>query len=145
MKEVIKGKRLVVVDDSIVRGNTQRALVRMLREAGAAEVHIRISSPPVKWPCFFGIDFPTRAELIANGMTIDEIGTSLGADSLSYISIDGMIEATTIDKPNLCRACFDGEYPMDLPDPELLGKQLLETELAAGPAATAAADAIRRP
>lgn len=145
LKEVIKGKRLVVVDDSIVRGNTQRALVRMLREAGAAEVHIRISSPPVKWPCFFGIDFATRAELIANGMTIDEIGTSLGADSLSYISLDGMIEATTIAKPNLCRACFDGEYPMDLPDPELLGKQLLETELAAGPAATAAADAIRRP
>ena len=89
LKEVIRGKRLVVVDDSIVRGNTQRALVKMLREAGAAEVHIRISSPPVKWPCFFGIDFATRAELIANGMTIEEIGTSLGADSLSYISIDG--------------------------------------------------------
>ena len=99
----------------------------MLREAGAAEVHIRISSPPVKWPCFFGIDFATRAELIANGMTVEEIGTSLGADSLAYISIDGMIEATTIAKPNLCRACFDGEYPMELPDPELLGKQLLET------------------
>ncbi|NEE60036.1 amidophosphoribosyltransferase, partial [Streptomyces sp. SID8455] len=79
-------------------------------------------------------------ELIANGMTVDEICTSMGADSLSYISIDSMIEATTIDKPNLCRACFDGEYPMELPDPELLGKQLLETELAAGPAATAAAD-----
>jgi amidophosphoribosyltransferase len=139
LKEVIKGKKLVVVDDSIVRGNTQRALVRMLREAGAAEVHIRISSPPVKWPCFFGIDFATRAELIANGMSVDEIGKSLGADSLSYI------EATTIQKPNLCRACFDGEYPMELPDPELLGKQLLETELAAGPAATAASDALRRP
>ncbi|MFF7330681.1 amidophosphoribosyltransferase [Streptomyces sp. NPDC090306] len=144
LKEVIRGKKLVVVDDSIVRGNTQRALVRMLREAGAAEVHIRISSPPVKWPCFFGIDFATRAELIANGMTIDEIGASLGADSLSYISIDGMIEATKIAKPNLCRACFDGEYPMELPDPELLGKQLLETELAS-PAVTAAVDAIRRP
>ncbi|MFU0243326.1 phosphoribosyltransferase family protein, partial [Streptomyces scabiei] len=143
LKEVIKGKRLVVVDDSIVRGNTQRALVRMLREAGAAEVHIRISSPPVKWPCFFGIDFATRAELIANGMSVEEIGTSMGADSLAYISIDGMIEATTIAKPNLCRACFDGEYPMELPGPELLGKQLLETELAAGPAGTAAADAIR--
>lgn len=145
LKEVIKGKRLVVVDDSIVRGNTQRALVRMLREAGAAEVHIRISSPPVKWPCFFGIDFATRAELIANGMTIEEIGTSLGADSLAYISLDGMIEATTVAKPSLCRACFDGEYPMELPDPELLGKRLLETELAAGPADTAVADAIRRP
>ncbi|MQY14639.1 Amidophosphoribosyltransferase [Streptomyces sp. RB5] len=142
LKEVIKGKRLVVVDDSIVRGNTQRALVKMLREAGAAEVHIRISSPPVKWPCFFGIDFATRAELIANGMTVDEIGTSLGADSLAYISIDGMIEATTIAKPDLCRACFDGEYPMELPDPGLLGKQLLETEVAGG---RDAADALRRP
>ena len=79
----------MVVDDSIVRGNTQRALVRMLREAGAAEIHIRISSPPVKWPCFFGIDFATRAELIANGLIVEEIGTSMGADSLAYISLDG--------------------------------------------------------
>jgi amidophosphoribosyltransferase len=142
LKEVIRGKRLIVVDDSIVRGNTQRALVRMLREAGAAEVHVRISSPPVKWPCFFGIDFATRAELIANGMSVEEIGASLGADSLAYISLDAMVEATTIAKPDLCRACFDGEYPMDLPDPELLGKQLLETELAGG---ADAADALRRP
>ncbi|MET8558032.1 amidophosphoribosyltransferase, partial [Streptomyces sp. NPDC004959] len=112
---------------------------------GAAEVHVRISSPPVKWPCFFGIDFATRAELIANGMTPDEIGASLGADSLSYISTDAMIEATTIPKDRLCRACFDGEYPMDLPDPELLGKQLLETELAAGVAEPAATEALRRP
>lgn len=156
LKEVIRGKRLVVVDDSIVRGNTQRALVRMLREAGAAEVHIRISSPPIKWPCFFGIDFATRAELIANGLSVDEIGKSLGADSLAYISIDGMIEATTIAKPNLCRACFDGEYPMDLPDPELLGKHLLESETASRTksdvdgvqtltAGVGGADALRRP
>ncbi len=142
LKEVIRGKRLVVVDDSIVRGNTQRALVRMLREAGAAEVHVRISSPPVKWPCFFGIDFATRAELIANGMSVEEIGQSLGADSLAYISLDAMVEATTIAKPDLCRACFDGVYPMELPDPELLGKQLLEEELAGG---ADAADALRRP
>ncbi|MFJ3788055.1 amidophosphoribosyltransferase [Kitasatospora sp. NPDC090091] len=132
LREVIQGKRLVVVDDSIVRGNTQRALVKMLREAGAAEVHIRISSPPVKWPCFFGIDFATRAELIANGMTIEEIGRTLGADSLSYISIDGMIEATKQPKDRLCRACFDGEYPMELPDPALLGKLLLEAEIKGG-------------
>src|SRR6267154_524549 len=79
LREVIEGQRLVVVDDSIVRGNTQRALVRMLREAGAREVHIRISSPPVKWPCFYGIDFATRAELIANGLSTDEIAASLGA------------------------------------------------------------------
>jgi amidophosphoribosyltransferase len=126
LREVIQGKRLVVVDDSIVRGNTQRALVRMLREAGAAEVHVRISSPPVKWPCFFGIDFATRAELIANGLSVDEIAKSLGADSLAYISIDAMVEATTIPKDRLCRACFDGEYPIELPDPERLGKHLLE-------------------
>lgn len=154
LREVIRGKRLVVVDDSIVRGNTQRALVRMLREAGAAEVHVRISSPPIKWPCFFGIDFATRAELIANGLSVEEIGTSLGADSLSFISTDGMIEATTIAKPNLCRACFDGEYPMDLPDPELQGRPQPETEpgaasdvdgvraLLTGPGG---ADALRRP
>ena len=82
LRDVIEGKRLVVVDDSIVRGNTQRALVRMLREAGAREVHVRIASPPVKWPCFYGIDFATRAELIANGLSSDEICSSIGADSL---------------------------------------------------------------
>ena len=80
LKSVVAGKRLVVIDDSIVRGNTQRALVRMLREAGAKEVHVRISSPPVKWPCFYGIDFASRAELIANGLSVDEIASSLGAD-----------------------------------------------------------------
>ncbi|CAM5398134.1 Amidophosphoribosyltransferase [Streptomyces tanashiensis] len=117
LKEVIKGKKLVVVDDSIVRGNTQRALVRMLRQGRCGRGPHPDSSPPVKWPCFFGIDFATRAELIANGMSVDEIGKSLGADSLSYISLEGMIEATTIQKPNLCRACFDGEYPMELQDP----------------------------
>ena len=94
IRENIEGRRLVVVDDSIVRGNTQRALIRMLREAGAAEVHVRISSPPVKWPCFYGIDFATRAELIANGLTTNEICENLGADSLGYISLDGMIAAT---------------------------------------------------
>lgn len=152
LKEVIRGKRLVVVDDSIVRGNTQRALVRMLREAGAAEVHVRISSPPIKWPCFFGIDFATRAELIANGLSTEEIGKSLGADSLAYISIDGMTEATTIPKGELCRACFDGEYPMELPDPELLGKHLLEAEAASDvdgvgtlASGVGAGDALRRP
>lgn len=160
LKEVIRGKRLVVVDDSIVRGNTQRALVRMLREAGAAEIHVRISSPPISWPCFFGIDFANRAELIANGLSVDEIGTALGADSLAYISLDGMTEATTIDSSRLCRACFDGQYPMELPDPQLLSKHLLEPpaavgapapvrtdvdgveSLLAGPGAT---DALRRP
>ncbi|MFV0427748.1 MAG: amidophosphoribosyltransferase [Beutenbergiaceae bacterium] len=111
LREVIRGKRLVVVDDSIVRGNTQRALVRMLREAGAAQVHVRISSPPVTWPCFYGIDFATRAELIANGLTSDEVGASLGADSLGYISLDGMIAATEQPASKLCTACFTGAYP----------------------------------
>jgi amidophosphoribosyltransferase len=126
LRDVIDGKRLIVVDDSIVRGNTQRALVRMLREAGAREVHVRISSPPVKWPCFYGIDFASRAELIANGLSVEEICTSIGADSLGFVDLDQLIEATTIDKERFCRACFDGIYPVDLPEPELLGKHGLE-------------------
>lgn len=117
LRTVVAGKRLVVVDDSIVRGNTQRALVRMLKEAGAAEVHVRISSPPVKWPCFYGIDFASRAELIANGMTVEEIGRSLGADSLGYISEEGMIAATEQPEEKLCTACFSGRYPVALPEP----------------------------
>ncbi|MDK7750729.1 amidophosphoribosyltransferase [Brevibacterium sp. UMB10442] len=116
LRENIEGKRLVVVDDSIVRGNTQRALVRMLREAGAREIHIRISAPPVKWPCFYGIDFASRAELIANGLNTDEICQSLGADSLGYISLDGMIKATQQNPAELCTACFSGTYPIPLPD-----------------------------
>ncbi len=126
VREVLRGKRLVVVDDSIVRGNTQRALVRMLREAGATEVHVRISSPPVKEPCFYGIDFATRAELIANGLDVEQIRESIGADSLYYVSLDGLIAATTIAKPNLCRACFDGTYPIPLPAEEQIGKHVLE-------------------
>ena len=127
VREVLRGKRLVVVDDSIVRGNTQRALVRMLREAGAAEVHVRISSPPVKEPCFYGIDFATRAELIAHGLDVEQIRESIGADSLAYVSLDGLIAATTIAKPNLCRACFDGVYPIPLPAEEQIGKHVLES------------------
>ena len=126
LRDVIAGKKLVVVDDSIVRGNTQRALVRMLREAGALEVHVRISSPPVKWPCFYGIDFATRAELIANGLTIDEIRTSIGADSLGYVSLDELVEATTIPAEKLCRACFDGVYPVPIPDPQVVSTQVME-------------------
>ena len=132
LREVIHGKRLIVVDDSIVRGNTQRALVRMLREAGAVEVHVRISSPPVRWPCFFGIDFASRAELIANGVDIDGICRSIGADSLGYISEAGMVAATRQDSSELCLACFTGEYPMDL-DESQLGKEILENAVAATP------------
>jgi amidophosphoribosyltransferase len=129
LEHMIRGKRVVVVDDSIVRGNTQRAQVRMLREAGALEVHVRISSPPVKWPCFYGIDFATRAELIANGLTPEEIAASVGADTLGYISLDGMIDATKQPRTTLCTACFTGEYPIELPDESLLGKHLLEATL----------------
>ncbi|MHA7279482.1 amidophosphoribosyltransferase [Arthrobacter sp. MDT2-2] len=126
LESVIRGKRIIVVDDSIVRGNTQRAVVRMLREAGAAEVHVKISSPPVRWPCFYGIDFASRAELIANGAAIDEISKSIGADSLAYISEDGMIDATQQPRERLCTACFTGTYPIELPDDDRLGKNLLE-------------------
>ncbi|MFP5335889.1 MAG: amidophosphoribosyltransferase [Actinomycetes bacterium] len=124
LREVIRGKRLVVVDDSIVRGNTQRALVRMLREAGAAEVHVRISSPPVSWPCFYGIDFASRAELIASGLGVDEVRASIGADSLGYISLDGMIAASEQPEQRLCTACFTGRYPVPLTDGQHLGAQV---------------------
>ena len=124
LHDVIRGKRLVVVDDSIVRGNTQRALVRMLREAGALEVHVRIGSPPVKWPCFYGIDFASKAELIANGLDTEAIRAVIGADSLGYVSLDGLIAATEQPRTRLCMACFDGQYPIPLPD--VVGKHVLE-------------------
>jgi amidophosphoribosyltransferase len=152
LRDVIRGKRLVVVDDSIVRGNTQRALVRMLREAGALEVHVRIASPPVRWPCFYGIDFASRAELVANGVDLDGIRRSIGADSLGYISLDGLVAASEQPKTRLCTACFSGEYPIALPDDALIGKHLLESMDAVNGAATpvspagyGAEDAVRRP
>ncbi|GAA2814940.1 amidophosphoribosyltransferase [Saccharopolyspora taberi] len=151
LREVIRGKRLVVVDDSIVRGNTQRALVRMLREAGAIEVHVRIASPPVKWPCFYGIDFASRAELIANGLDMDGVRRSIGADSLGHVSLDGLIAATEQPRTRLCAACFDGEYPIPLPEDAKIGKYLLEDRGVSGPAEPVlpsgygAADALRRP
>jgi len=126
LREIIEGKRIVVVDDSIVRGNTQRAIVRMLREAGAREIHVRISSPPVKWPCYYGIDFATKAELIANGLEVEEIRRSIGADSLAYVSIDGLISATQVPSERLCSACFTGEYPMRIPEDMSEGKLRLE-------------------
>jgi amidophosphoribosyltransferase len=144
LRDVIAGKRLVVVDDSIVRGNTQRALVRMLREAGAKEIHVRISSPPVKWPCFYGIDFASRAELIATGLSSDEICRSIGADSLGYVSLDGLVAATEVGKDALCRACFDGVYPVELPLSERLGKGVLENAHHRGPGTNVLEDAHAR-
>jgi amidophosphoribosyltransferase len=130
LKEVIKGKRIVVVDDSIVRGNTQRALVQMLREAGAKEIHVRISSPPITWPCFYGVDFATRAELIATGLAPDEVRMSIGADSLGYLSKEGMINSSEQKESELCTACFTGTYPIELPTADRLGKNLLEKGVA---------------
>ena len=115
LREVIAGKRLVIVDDSIVRGNTQRAIVAMLRDAGAAEVHVRISSPPVLWPCFYGIDFPTREELAAVGHDTEQVRRNIGADSLGHISLEGMVAATEQPAGNLCTACFTGQYPIEPP------------------------------
>ena len=126
LREIIEGKRIVVVDDSIVRGNTQRAIVRMLREAGAREIHVRISSPPVKWPCYYGIDFATKAELIANGLEVEEIRRSIGADSLGYVSLDGLIAATQVASDRLCSACFTGQYPIRIPEDMSEGKLRLE-------------------
>ena len=125
LRDVIAGRRLVVVDDSIVRGNTQRALVAMLREAGASQVHVRVASPPVRWPCFYGIDFATRAELIAGRLSAEEICSSIGADSLGYVSLAGLIEATTLPEDRLCRACFDGQYPIPVADDDQ-GKYVLD-------------------
>ncbi len=123
VREIIEGKRLIVVDDSIVRGNTQRKLIKMLREAGAAEVHVRIASPPVKWPCFYGIDFASPGELIANNgsgfddeAARDSIRTMIGADSLAFVSTDDMIASTRQPADNLCTACFTGSYPLGLPE-----------------------------
>ena len=158
LREVIRGKRLIVVDDSIVRGNTQRALIRMLREAGALEIHVRIASPPVKWPCFYGIDFASRAELIANGTGADDsyvdmvenVRRSIGADSLGYISTEGMIAATEQPATRLCTACFTGDYPIPLPQEAAIGKNVLEGMLSGQPEAkllgeNVNVDALSRP
>jgi amidophosphoribosyltransferase len=118
LPDAIRGKRLVVVDDSIVRGTTTRQIVHMLREAGAAEVHLRIVSPPIRWPCFYGIDMSTREELVAAGTDVEGVRQFVGADSLGYLSLDGLVAATGAPKDAFCRACFDGEYPVPVGDSE---------------------------
>ena len=112
IREVVEGKRLIVVDDSIVRGNTMPGIVHMLRDAGAAEVHVRISSPPIKHPCHYGIDMSTREEMIAHGRTVSEIGAEIGADSLHYLSLASVYEAIGQPRETHCDACFSGEYPL---------------------------------
>ncbi len=126
LRHVIGGKRLVVVDDSIVRGNTSRKLVALLREGGAAEVHMRITSPPVQWPCFYGIDTDTQEQLIASSVSVEEVRNYIGADSLAYLSVDDMVEATGRHANDFCLACFTGEYPIGIPESVKSGKMRLE-------------------
>jgi amidophosphoribosyltransferase len=127
LPEVIAGKRLVVVDDSIVRGNTTRQIVQMLKDAGAAEVHMRISAPPIKHPCHYGIDMSTREEMIAHGRTTEEIAAELGCDSLHYLSLQGVYEAVRGERATHCDACFSGEYPLANSEAEA-GKYTLEDD-----------------
>jgi len=117
MREMLEGKRIVVVDDSIVRGTTSRKIVKMIRSSGAREVHVRISSPPIQWPCYYGIDTPTRKELIASSHVPEEIRCYLAADSLGYLSLDGMLKATGADPGHFCHACFTGNYRVGI-EPE---------------------------
>ena len=127
LPEVIAGKRLVVVDDSIVRGNTTRQIVQMLRDSGAKEVHLRISAPPIKHPCHYGIDMSTREEMIAHGRTTKEVAQELGCDSLHYLSMEGVYEAIRGTRETHCDACFTGEYPLEGSD-DANGKYALEDE-----------------
>jgi amidophosphoribosyltransferase len=115
VRDVIAGKSVVVVDDSLVRGNTSKGLVQMIRGAGAREVHLRLGSPPITGPCHYGIDTPTREELIAATHSIEEIRQFLGVDSLGYLSLEGMLRAAG-GPSNFCHACFSGQYPTPVPD-----------------------------
>jgi len=128
LREVVEGQRLIVVDDSIVRGNTTRQIVQMLREAGAAEIHLRISAPPIKHPCHYGIDMSTREEMIAHGRTVEEVAAELRADSLHYLSLGGVYEAIGATRETHCDACFSGEYPLPGTE-EANGKHALEAAL----------------
>ena len=125
LPEIIGGKRLVVVDDSIVRGNTTRQIVKMLRDAGASEVHMRISAPPIRHPCHYGIDMSTTEEMVAHGRTVEEVAAELGCDSLAYLSVDGLYEAIGMGRDTHCDACFTGEYPLEHANPAT-GKYALE-------------------
>jgi amidophosphoribosyltransferase len=116
----VRDKRVVIIDDSIVRGTTSRRLAAILRTAGAREVHMRICSPPVRCPCFFGIDTPHRKDLISNGASPEELSESLGTDSLAFISVEGLLEAlgaTGEESSGYCLGCFTGEYPIPVPGP----------------------------
>lgn len=127
LKDVLAGKRAIIVDDSIVRGTTSRKLVKALRDAGATEVHMRVSSPPVTHPCFYGIDTDSQDQLIAATKSVAEIAQQIGVDSLAYLSWDGMLKATGEDPNSFCSACFTGDYPIAVPEPVKRSKLMLET------------------
>jgi amidophosphoribosyltransferase len=126
LRHVIEGKRLVVVDDSIVRGNTSRKLIALLRDAGATEVHVRVTAPPVEWPCFYGIDTDTQEQLIAANQSVEEIRAFIGADSLAYLSVDDMVASCGGTADQYCTACFTGDYPIPIPESVQRGKLALE-------------------
>ena len=119
LREVVAGKRIIMIDDSIVRGTTSDRIVKMLRDAGATEVHVRISSPPFLWPCYFGTDVPCREQLIAYNHTVEEIREIIGADSLAYLQFDRLSQM--VDGLEICHGCFDGNYPMDPPENDIRG------------------------
>ena len=121
VREVLEGKKVVVVDDSIVRGTTSKALVQLIRQAGAAEVHFRVASPPITGPCYYGIDTPTKCELIASSHDVTEIRDHLGVESLGYLSLDGMLRAAGGDPAGFCHACFSGAYPTEIPGDDIAG------------------------
>jgi len=127
VRDALKGKRVVVVDDSIVRGTTSKKIIKMIRNAGAAEIHMRISSPPTSYPCFYGIDTPTRQELIASTHSIEEIRKYITADTLGYISMDG-IQKVVPQRMNYCAACFDGAYPVPFPGEKMLQLGLFDKD-----------------
>lgn len=143
LRDNIAGQRLVVVDDSIVRGTTTRAMVSMLREAGAAEVHLRVSSPPYKWPCFYGMDTGTRGELLAANMTVDEIREYLDVDSIAYLTLDRLLSATGAVGAGFCDACLTGDYPV--PIPVEVGKHILESVDGAVPTSAGRIDTAPSP
>jgi amidophosphoribosyltransferase len=134
VRPVLEGKRVVIVDDSIVRGNTSRQIVELLRWAGATEVHMRIASPPLHYPCFMGIDIGSKKELIAVGRTEAEICEVIGADTLAYLRMDGLVKAVGHTIDNFCLACFDGEYPVSVPVQLEMDKLALEPKVRAVPA-----------
>ncbi len=120
LEEAVRGKRVIMIDDSIVRGTTSDRIVRMLRDAGATEVHVRISSPPFLWPCYFGTDIPEREQLIAYNRTVDEICKVIGADSLGYLDIERLSEM--VEGLPICKGCFSGKYPMAPPTQDIRGE-----------------------